>query len=164
MEVSWRVLYVKSKSERRVGLLLSKLGLETYIPTQKELRTWSDRKKLLEIVLFPNYVFVKTNGSTRSLVFESSHVSHYVRLEGCEALLSEKEINDIRLLCESGRKLLVEGKVLEKGEQVLIEKGCLAGLCGEVIEREKNKFLKVEILGLSCYIRSEIKVEDLSVL
>ena len=58
-EKSWYAVYTNSRAEKRVSDRIEELGIETFLPLQKTLRQWSDRKKLVEKPLISSYVFVK---------------------------------------------------------------------------------------------------------
>src|SRR5436305_785209 len=53
----WYAVYVRSKHEKTVADALSLKGYECMLPTYREQRKWSDRTKVLELPLFPGYVF-----------------------------------------------------------------------------------------------------------
>jgi transcription antitermination factor NusG len=55
-EPKWYVLQVRPRSEKKVEQQLKKLGVEACVPTQKQVRLWSDRKKVVDSVLFNNFV------------------------------------------------------------------------------------------------------------
>ena len=157
----WRVIYVKSRCEKKALLSLSKLGCEAYVPLQKELRDWNDRKKWVEMVVFPNYVFVKNEFIARNIVFNCIHVLKYVFIGHKEVLLTEAEIETIQLLSKSAEKLEVCDKGFEIGENVVLKSGILKGLVGEIIKQEGEFYVRVKISGLSCYIRAKINRADL---
>jgi transcription antitermination factor NusG len=54
----WLVFYTKSRNEKSAYKNLKKFGFEPYLPLQKVLRQWSDRKKKVELPLFNSYIFV----------------------------------------------------------------------------------------------------------
>jgi transcriptional antiterminator RfaH len=56
---NWFVFYTKSRQEKKVNDLLLRHGFEPYLPLQKVLRQWSDRKKKVEVPLFNSYIFVR---------------------------------------------------------------------------------------------------------
>ena len=56
----WIVVYTKPRHEYSVLNDLSKIGFDSYIPTIRKRRTWSDRKRWVEFPLFKSYVFVNT--------------------------------------------------------------------------------------------------------
>ena len=41
----WVAALVQMCTEKKVGERLTKLGVENYVPTQTEIRQWSDRKR-----------------------------------------------------------------------------------------------------------------------
>ena len=72
---NWRVLYTKSRQEKKVAACLTEKGIKNYLPTIKTLKQWSDRKKMVEEVLFKSYVFVnlsETSNKSRSVIHCSS--------------------------------------------------------------------------------------------
>lgn len=44
-EYKWRVIYTKSRQEKKVAAYLTEKGIKNYLPTIKTLKQWSDRKK-----------------------------------------------------------------------------------------------------------------------
>ncbi len=38
----WIAAYTRPRSERKAAQELAKLGIETYVPVQKQMRLWSD--------------------------------------------------------------------------------------------------------------------------
>lgn len=54
----WIALYTRPRSEKKVKEILDKMGIETYLPIQKQMRQWSDRKKLVDVVVIPMTIFV----------------------------------------------------------------------------------------------------------
>ena len=55
---SWIALYTRPRSEKKVRDYLNSIGIENYLPVQYQLRQWSDRKKLVEVVVIPMVIFV----------------------------------------------------------------------------------------------------------
>ena len=62
---SWFVLYTKPKQELRVVDELSKIGINSYCPTVKMIKQYSDRKKKIEKPLIPSYIMVYIEESKR---------------------------------------------------------------------------------------------------
>ena len=55
----WIAALVKMNCEKQVSNKLAKLGYDTYVPTQKEIHQWSDRKKRIDRIVIPMVVFVR---------------------------------------------------------------------------------------------------------
>ena len=60
----WFALHTRARHEKTVEHRLREEGMETFLPTVKEVHRWSDRKKTVEIPLFSCYVFVRCDLST----------------------------------------------------------------------------------------------------
>ena len=45
----WIAVYTRPRSEKKAASELNKLGIETYLPIQRQLRKWSDRKKIVDV-------------------------------------------------------------------------------------------------------------------
>lgn len=94
----WHVLNVAPKAEQKAGALLARLGYTTCVPVQKQLHYWSDRKKWMNVVLFPSYVFVETSPQLRSGVFAVPYVHKYLKAGDEIATLREAEMALVRRL------------------------------------------------------------------
>lgn len=53
----WIATYVRPQSGKKTAPGLSKLGVETYVPIQRQLRNWSDRKKMVDVLIISMIVF-----------------------------------------------------------------------------------------------------------
>ena len=47
-EEKWYAIYTRPRAEKQVYQRLTESGIETYLPMQKTIRQWSDRKKIVE--------------------------------------------------------------------------------------------------------------------
>ena len=56
----WYLLYTKPRAEKKVALELGLKGYELFLPLQRTLKQWSDRKKWVEEPLFKGYIFIYT--------------------------------------------------------------------------------------------------------
>ena len=59
MSYNWYALYTFPRFEKKVYKRLVERGIEAYLPLQKKLRKWKDRKKWIEEPLIRSYIFVK---------------------------------------------------------------------------------------------------------
>lgn len=76
----WYVLQVKIGTEKKVGRSLTKAGFEPYVPVEKEIRTWSDRKKRIEVAIFTGYVFIHLSEKDRNLIYVDKNIKGYVKI------------------------------------------------------------------------------------
>jgi hypothetical protein len=57
----WYALYTMPRHEKKLHTRLSELNVTSHLPTVRVLRNWHDRKKYLEMPLFPSYIFIYLN-------------------------------------------------------------------------------------------------------
>lgn len=154
--MNWRVLYVASRSEKKVNQRLTDLGLESYVPLKRERREWSDRIKVVSTPMINGYVFVKVSEKERDTVFKAQGVLNYVRYNGGDANVRDIEITALRSIEEKG--YYVEGafaQQLKKGDKVIIKYGPFKGLHGSVkaIANENVYRITIESIGYSLTVK-----------
>lgn len=165
--LTWKALYVASRSEKKVNAALCELGLESYLPLKTEKKQWSDRKKMVVTPLINGYVFVKTDNKNRELVFKVPNVIQYVRSNGQDALVREEEILILKSIEQKG--YYTEGKFGEtyaEGQTILITHGPFKGHKGiiKTVVSETIYYLNIQSLGYSLTVKvpSEILQKQLT--
>jgi len=136
--------------------LLERRGFDVFLPLQKVMRQWSDRKKKVEVPLFNSYIFVSVPEHQITSILETPGVAWTIRHNGKPAELHPKEYDIIVRFIETG--LLIDTiamDTIEKGEVVEVMAGPLKGQRGFVSGTGKDKFTVVlDALGQA--IRLEI--------
>ena len=144
---NWFALYTRSNFERKVVENLSSKNIEAYCPTFKTIKQYSDRKKKVEKVLLPNYVFVKVNSTNRENVFSADGVLRYVYWMGKPAKIRSIEIDQMKsYLNQFYDDFSLDNIKLNTNYKIW--SGPMKGLTGIIVEIKKNKIrLKLESLG-----------------
>jgi transcription antitermination factor NusG len=146
----WFAVRVRSKHERVAALHLRERGYEEFSPSYETERRWSDRTKIVEQFLFPGYVFSRFNPNDRLPVLTVPGVVGLVGLGKTPSPIPDHEIENIRTMVRSG--LLVQPwPFLAVGQQVVIERGPLAGVDG-ILQDIKGRFrlvVSIELLQRS---------------
>lgn len=149
MSEKWYVFYTKSRHEKKVRDLLLRRGYEVFLPLQKVVRQWSDRKKRVEVPLFNSYIFVNIPEYKVSEVVQTPGIAWVIRHNGKPAVLQPREYDLINRFLQTG--LLIE--VLPKddvqpGDWVKVMDGPLKGAEGQVTAVHPGKFTVIlETLG-----------------
>jgi transcriptional antiterminator RfaH len=157
----WQVLVVRPRSEKKVGKRLRELGFEACVPTQMQIRQWSDRRKKVEVVLFKNYVFVAADPSRHSEVFQAGNVIKYLSFAGRIATLSEKEAAMIRQLGQLEAPVCITYEGFRIGDEVEILSGSLAGFTGKITAVNGHSRLQLALPGLHCFAQVELHAAEL---
>ena len=132
---NWYAIRVKSRSEKKVYADLEEQNIEAYLPLQRKLRQWSDRKKWVETPLISGYVFVFISRKEYELVLRIYNVVSYIYFEGKAAIIREGDINLLkRMLGQTESEVEITLEPLKPGQMVKIISGPLMGVVGELID------------------------------
>ena len=162
-EDSWKVVYVASRQEKQVSKQLGEAGIEHYLPAYKKLQQWSDRKKWVEFPLFNGYVFVKPTKLQRDEVLMLRGVIAYLRYNGGDAIVLDKEIDSLQRIISSGYSLesINTPEDFEIGEQVIVMEGPLAGHQVDILRKNKEEYFLVSFDTLGQSIKIELPYQVL---
>ncbi|MDZ4665854.1 MAG: UpxY family transcription antiterminator [Bacteroidota bacterium] len=160
--MKWRVLYVASRSEKKVTKRLLELGLESYVPLKTERKNWSDRIKTVLSPMITGYVFIRVQDKDRDLVFKAQGVLNFVRYNKSDATVRDIEIEALKSIESKG--YFVEGlgiSEFQKGDPVLIKYGPFKGLSGTVISNNKEEIYQIQIESIGYALTVKIPLEVL---
>ncbi|HCZ37171.1 MAG TPA: antitermination protein NusG [Cytophagales bacterium] len=153
----WFVFYTKSRQEKKVRQLVERKGYEVYLPTQKVIKQWSDRKKKVEVPLFNSYLFIFTTESLIQEILQTPGVAWVIRNNGRPAILHDREYKAIQRFLETGLTIEVLSAVsVEEGNRVEVADGPLRGAIGYVAAKNPGKFMVLlEGIGQSIHVEIE---------
>ena len=155
MSTKWFALYTKSRVEKKINEELTKKGIINYLPLEKKLKQWSDRKKWVEEPFIRSYIFVQIKENELQLALNTPGVVNVIRFEGKPAPVQEKQINIIKTILGSKEDIELSNECFEPGEKVRIEEGLLKGLVGELVYH-LNKYkvlIRIETINQNILIR-----------
>ena len=150
LEVAWYAAYVCTRHEKQIARQLEERRVSCFLPLYRTVRRWKDRRKELDLVLFPGYVFVQLDLQDRLQVLQLPGVVRFVSCNGRPATLPENEIEALRNGLSRGIRLEPH-PFLKIGRRVRVKCGPLAGAEG-ILVRRKERFRVV--LSLDAIMRS----------
>ncbi len=161
----WYVLYVKSRSEKKVDERLKDIGQESFLPLIKKEKKWSDRTKIVETPLIPSYIFVRLSNMKDMHVALSVHGACFFLKFGSKfAIARDGEIQNLKLLLAS--EGVTELEVIEQtpivGAVYNIDHGPLAGMTCEVLKVESRRSIKIRIESIRQDIIAKVPHTHLS--
>ena len=145
-QVRWYATYVCSRHEKQVLSQLQERNVNCFLPLYRSVRRWKDRRKELELVLFPGYVFVHIDLKERLRVLQLPSVVRFVSFNGQPAALPDAEIETLTRGLASGIRAEPH-PYLRVGQRVHIRYGPLAGAQG-ILLRRKDKLRVVHSIDL----------------
>ena len=135
LEGNWYALYTCARHEKRVAEQIERRQVSCYLPLYRSVRRWKDRRKVLELALFPGYVFVRMSLSNKLKVLEVPGVVQFVSFDGRPAALPAEEIEALRNRLSSEAKIEPH-PYLRAGRKVRVRSGPFQGLEGIIVRRK----------------------------
>ncbi len=138
----WYAIYTKSRMEKKAHTLLLEKGVESFLPLQKTIRQWADRKKRIEVPLFSGYLFVHINYEKQYLsVLKTKGIVGFVKIGSQIEIIRDKQINLLKALYENQHEFEIKNESLQKGKQVKVNYGSMQDIHGEIIDIFPNKII-----------------------
>ena len=156
----WYALYTCARHEKRVAEQLERRRVSCFLPLYRSVRRWKDRRKELELALFPGFVFVQMSLAERLRVLAVPGVVRLVSFNGQPAALAPGEIETLR------NRLSGSGKIephpyLRAGRKVRVHSGPFQGLEGIVVRRKDRCRLIFSIDLIQRSLAIEVDEADL---
>src|SRR6266404_1557289 len=85
--VRWYAACTTARHEKKVAQQLCERDIECFLPLYHSVRRWKDRRKELDLVLFPGYIFVRLALRERLRVLQLPGVARFVSFNGQPAAL-----------------------------------------------------------------------------
>src|SRR5215469_18747914 len=76
---NWHAAYTHARHEKKVAQQLEERDIEHFLPLYHSLRQWKDRRKELDLVLFPGYIFVRVPTPERLRVLQLPGIVRFVQ-------------------------------------------------------------------------------------
>src|SRR5271169_4493986 len=95
-QLNWYALYTCPRHEKCVAQQIEQRSISCFLPMYRSVRRWKDRRKELELALFPGYVFVRLALKDRLRVLQLPSAVRLVSFNGQPAVLPEAEIEGLR--------------------------------------------------------------------
>jgi transcription antitermination factor NusG len=158
----WYAVYTRPNFEKRVAARLAEKQVEHYLPAFQELHQWQDRKKSVEVPVFPSYLFVRLvdRPADRLRVMVTSGVVRILGPEVKAEPVPDSQIEAIRrmLTCSGGR--CYRQPWLQAGTLVRVRRGPLKDLQGFLVRVKNQARLIISIDLLAQSVAAEVDVRD----
>lgn len=145
---------VKSNYEKPVSAILRGKGFEEFVPTFRSKRHWSDRIKVVDVPLFPGYLFCRLDLNRRLPLLTTPGFLYLVGKGKTPEPVNEREILAIQSVVRSGLPALPWPSIIV-GQKVRLEHGPLRGVEGIVakIAGEHRIYVNVTLLQRSVFVQ-----------
>lgn len=172
----WFVAVVNHNSEKSVQERLARLGFESYVAKQEELRIWKNgRKTKVDKVVIPARVFVKCTEKERRQIVAMPFINRFMtdrasysatRASGHVAVIPQGQIDTLRfMLGQSDIPISFVDTPLSVSDKVMVARGTLKGVEGEVIrviDGKSDVVVRIGMLGSAKMIIDTVDLELLN--
>ncbi len=156
---NWYAACTRARHEKKVARQLEEHGIEHLLPLYHSVRRWKDRRKELNLVLFPGYVFVRLALTDRLRVLQLPGVARFVSFNGQPAALPQHDLNALRAGL-SHNLHAEEHPYLTVGRRVKVVYGPLSGAQGILLRRKNNCRLVISIDAIMRSVAIEVDEAD----
>jgi transcription antitermination factor NusG len=155
----WYALSVRVRHEKLVTRHLQYEGIHYFLPLYRSVRRWKDRRKELDLALFPGYLFVKVKRGDRMAVLRAPGVRQFVTAQGQPAVVAEAEIRALESSFAAGLNLHPH-PYLCHGRRVRVTRGALIGTEGIMVRRKEGFRLVLSIALITRSVLLEVDEAD----
>jgi transcription antitermination factor NusG len=157
----WYAVQTRSRFEKVVRAELASRGIDNYLAEFTQVHQWKDRKKAVEMPLFPGYVFARFRemGKERLEVLRTTGVVRILGVGSGMEPIPDGEIDSIRQLLKSGNRFY-PWPFVHEGSWVRMRRGALAGVEGRLIQIKSQTRLVLSVDLLSRSIATEVDARD----
>jgi transcription antitermination factor NusG len=156
----WYALYTTARHEKVVARQLQERRVETFLPLYRRWHRWKDRRKQVELALFPSYVFVRIEEDNKLRVLKVPGAVSVVSFNGKMAVLPERDIDALRNALEN--QVYAEPcPYLRVGRKVRVVKGPIAGAEGILLRKKDKCRVVISMNALMRSVAVEVDGADL---
>jgi transcription antitermination factor NusG len=157
----WYAAYTCTHHEKRVAQQLDERQVENFLPLYRSVRRWKDRRKELQLALFPSYVFVRMDIRDRLRVLQLPGIVNLVSFGGAPAPLLDGEIEALRQGMANPTRIAPH-PYLKVGRRVRVEDGPFAGTEGILVRGRDGCRVVVSIDLLMRSVAVEVDEADIA--
>jgi len=160
---NWYALYTNARHEKIVARQLEERCIETFLPLYRTWHRWKDRRKQVELALFPSYVFVKIEEDNKLRVLKVPGAVNLVSFNGRMAALPEREIEALRNALENDT-YAEPCPYLRVGRKVRVVRGPMAGAEGVLSRKKDTSRVVISVDVLMRSVAVEVDGTDLELI
>jgi transcription antitermination factor NusG len=155
----WYAAYTCPRHEKYVAQQLVNRQIGSFLPLYSSVRRWKDRRRRIDLPLFPSYVFVQMMERNRLDILRIPGVVQLVCFQGKPAAIASAEIEALRR-GSTGSVVVQPHPYLKEGRRVRIISGPMAGTEGIYIRRKQQTRLVISISLIQRAVAMEIGEAD----
>lgn len=161
---NWYAIYVRPRTEKKVAKGLNEAGIDHFLPLQRTLRRWSDRKKWVDMPLIPGYCFVSVDERDLINVIKLDNVVSVIRFNGKPSAIPEMQIEFLRrMLNQNEISYKLASEIPKPGQMVEIIAGPFIGLYAEMVKIKNKAVIYLRLEQIQNIFLVEIPIDQVIV-
>ncbi|RLB98055.1 MAG: transcriptional antiterminator, partial [Deltaproteobacteria bacterium] len=130
----WYVLHTRSRFENVVHEGLARKQVEAYLPKITVPSKRRDRRQMIQVPLFPGYVFVRSdlNPHQQLEIVKTVGVVRFIANRQGPLPVGDETIASLKIMVAADRQIIT-GRQLRRGDQVIVVAGPMAGVVGSFV-------------------------------
>lgn len=162
----WYAVYTQSRHEQKVYERLFNKNIEAFLPLIERWSRRKDRRKRINVPLFPGYLFVRTSmdAYTHLEILKTNSVVRILGNDGKPTPIPDEQIFAVQALIKNGITA-TPCPYLKEGMRVRVVNGPLVGIEGILLKTQHKKhrlILSVDMLKESVSVEiDELDVEPI---
>ncbi len=156
----WYVLHTRSRFENVVQEGLARKQVEAYLPKITVPSKRRDRRQMIQVPLFPGYVFVRSDLNPYQQLEIVKTVGVVRFIANCQGPLpvGDDTIASLRIMVTADRQIIT-GRRLRQGDPVMVVAGPMTGVVGSFVRYRGGSRVVVDIEALGQYAAVEIDAD-----
>jgi transcriptional antiterminator NusG len=165
LKEAWYVLHTKSRFENVVKDGLIKKSFEAFLPKIKVKSKRKDRKLMIQVPLFPGYLFVRSdlNPPEHLEILKTVGVVRFVGNKSGPLSVFEETIESLKIMV-MGREEIITGFRFKKGDKIIVVSGPLVGITGQFVQYRGQGRVVVDINALGQFAAVNVDEEDVELI
>lgn len=139
----WYAIRTRTGCEFSVAEMLRSKQYSVFLPSHSKSRQYSDRTKLVELALFPGYLFCELGPGAAALIITTPGVLSIVSRGKTPIEVDAQEIAALRMMVT--RERAKPWPFVREGQLVLLHSGPLRGLQGYIVRVKDEARLVVSV-------------------
>ena len=161
-EPAWYAAYTSPRHEKAAAEYLQRKSVEVFLPLYRANRNWNGRRAVVQLPLFPSYLFVRIRARDRLTVLEVPQVVRMVSFNGRLAQLPEAEIETLKTALQARNSR--PHTYMPTGTRIRIAAGPLCGIEGIVLRGKGSARIVVSINMIMKSVAVELDAADLDMI
>ncbi len=167
LKKQWYALLTRSRFENVVNDSIQKKSIDSFLPKIKVQSRRKDRKKIIDVPLFPGYLFVHISLEPKEQlnVLKTTGAVRILGSHNAPTPVPEQHIESLKLITTVGVDIVTgASSTLQSGDPVMVINGPFLGVKGEFVNHngKGRVFIRVDVLGQFAGI--EIDEDDIELL